>query len=135
MTYAITHQDVTNQDYRLFESISSGSKIIKTDLQQVWAWIISSNQMRDWIYPYQEGKRIYFSVNQFDSLTANVVYAGFKADVNSSIEEEVTEENIIMEMLKHDFDIILPPVEEYVMQVKIKNVEKAKPYNIEPEEI
>jgi len=38
-------------------------------------------------------------------------------------------------MLKHDFDIILPPVEEYVMQVKIKNVEKAKPYNIEPEEI
>lgn len=39
---------------------------------------------------------------------------------------------MVIEMMKHD--IILPPVKEYTIQVIIKHVEEAKPYNIELEE-
>ena len=49
------------------------------------------------------------------------------------VTEALSEENIVNEMLEHDFIVRMPPVKEYTVWVKVKSVEKATPRIVEPE--
>jgi len=52
----------------------------------------------------------------------------------SSMEEDISEERIVSEMIDRDFIVQMPPVKKYTIRVKIKGIKKASPRVVEPEE-
>jgi hypothetical protein len=47
--------------------------------------------------------------------------------------EPLSEEDIINEMLEHDFIVRMPPRRRYTIELEIKSIKKAEPKIVEPE--
>lgn len=51
------------------------------------------------------------------------------------INDEITDEDIMIAMQDHELVIKMPPIREYKIRAKVKSITKASPRVIEPEEI
>ena len=91
-----------------------------------------------------EEKPIYsnllFSINALTNnshlkiyVDASTIYPCFEAESKSFLVEEHTEEDLLNDIIKHDFIIRMPPIKKRTVRFKIKSVEKATPKIAVPE--
>lgn len=52
-----------------------------------------------------------------------------------TIDKEITEDEITLEMVEHDFIVRMPPKRRYTIELEVTNIRKGKPRFIEPEQI
>ncbi len=50
------------------------------------------------------------------------------------IEWEIDEEDIVTEMINHDFVIKMPPKKKYKIDVTVRSIKKGEPRLVDPEE-
>ncbi|OFV68087.1 MAG: hypothetical protein SCAL_000727 [Candidatus Syntrophoarchaeum caldarius] len=63
------------------------------------------------------------------------VWPRFGIKNETSLIEERFEKRIPEDMLEFDIIVRMPPMKEWVARLKVRNVEKAMPHIVEPEEI
>ncbi|MCD6231266.1 hypothetical protein J7K28_01375 [Candidatus Aerophobetes bacterium] len=78
-------------------------------------------------------KLFYQSLLASFEIDLSSVYPRFEPVTITSSVEEFYEEILPEETLEHDIIVRMPPVKQYIIEVKIKSVEKAIPRIVEPE--
>ena len=134
MMYQFTMQDVTYQDYPIqyFSSPSTGIEDI--DITDLWDSILSQ-----WMRERPE-KSFYHSLISLLNLLEidfSSIRPHFEIKTETSLIKELTtisEEDIAMEMVEHDFVVKMPPKKRYKIRVHVRSGRKGEPRLVEPDD-
>ncbi len=122
-------QVVTNKDYPDPSPFTGGSRREEMDISEILDrqfFVLTRRNLPKKLFLYQ-------SLPTPLEIDSSSVYPYFKVATETHVSQELTEEDIIGEMLEHDFIVRMSPVKEYTVQARIKSVEKAVPRIVEPE--
>lgn len=78
---------------------------------------------------------LYRGFSQVFQVDASSLYPLFKTGNETYLTRELSEEEIISEIVESRFIVRMSPVKEYTVRMKIESVEKAIPRIVEPEGI
>jgi len=78
---------------------------------------------------------LYRDLSRVFRVDVSSVYPCFETENEIYLTEELSEEEIIGEMIESDFIVRMSPMKEYTVRVRIKSTEKAVPRIVEPEGI
>jgi len=137
--YQLTMQDVTYQGYPIQYSSAVSSEVEEIDKNDIWDNLLST---------LMRGKRFRkpFLYHSFMSLLENdwsSIWPYFEIKTETSLIEEMTresvpeiisEEDLAIEMVKHDFVVKMPPKKKYRIQVLVRSLRKGEPRVVESDE-
>jgi len=136
MMYDQTIQAIAYQDYPIQypSSPSTGMEEIDADIRD------SSSSI--WIREKRLKKHFYHSLIPLLKIDWSSVLPNFEIESETSLEEVtkkiipgyISEEDIAMEMVEHDFIVKMPPKKKYKIQVLVKSIRKGEPRVIESNE-
>lgn len=136
--YKQTLQDVTYPDYPIQNLSSPSTGMEEIDILDIWESLLSSliwNKSKKQFYSICP---LYLSVDP-----SSIKQPHFEIkDVTSRVEEltterereTISEEDIAIEMLEHDFVVKMSPKRRYKIQVRVESVRKGEPRLIESDE-
>ena len=137
--YQQTTQEVTYKGYPIqyLSAISSRFEEIDKNeaLDSVLSILIGEKQLRQHFLGTLlsllevdfSSVRPYFEIKRETSLVEEAV--GEKP-----IPRYISEEDILLEMIEHDFVVRMPPKKRYTIELEVKNIIKGEPRIAEPEE-
>lgn len=136
MMYQLTKQDVTYLDYPIQNFSSSSTRIDETDITDIRDILLSK-----W-FRERPKKSFYHSFINLLEIDLSSVRPHFEIKRETSSIEEVgtditriiSEEEIILDMVEHDFVVKMSPKKKYKIHVVVRNVKKGKPRVVEPDE-
>ena len=137
MMYQISSKEVTNQD-SLVQFIPSPSTSIEEINREDSLVNVPSNWIRQ---PFE--KQPYYSLLFLFEADFSSIYPHFKIKSETSIREleeskeffeTVTEEEIALEMIDHDFIVRMPPKKRYQIDVLVRSIKKGEPRAINSDE-
>ena len=129
MLSEIASQVVTTKDYPVPSPFTGGSRREEADISEILDWLFFTLTRQGLLkkpFPYR-------SLPASFEIDLSSVRPHFEPMSETYVTEVLSEEDIINEILEHDFIVRMPPVKEYTMWVKVKSVEKATPRIVEPE--
>ena len=125
----ITSPNIKTKDYPTPYAFTGSSRKEETDISETLGWPLFV--LIGWELPRQSF--FYRSLLPSFEIDLSSVRPHFEPMSETYVTEVLSEEDIINEILEHDFIVRMPPVKEYTMWVKVKSVEKATPRIVEPE--
>jgi len=138
--YQQTMQEVTCKDYPIQYSSNISSRFEEIDKNETLdsvlsIWIREKQLRRPFFYRTLlslfevdiSSVRPYFEIKRGTSLVEEAV--GEKP-----IPRYISEEDILLEMIEHDFVVRMPPKKRYTIELEVKNIIKGEPRIAEPEE-
>ena len=131
MMYHLTMQDVTYQDYPIQYFTSPSTGIVEMDIMEIWDSVLST-----WIRKLSE-KLSYPDLTSLLETDSSSIWPHFEIKTETSLIKGLTtisEEDIAMEMIEHDFVVKMPPKKRYKIQVHVRNIRKGKPRPVELDE-
>lgn len=129
--YQPTLRDVTYQGYPIQYSSAVSSEIEEIDKNDIWDNLLSTLiREKRFRKPSLYHNLIFLLENDWSS-----VWPRFGIKNETSLIEERFEKRIPEDMLEFDIIVRMPPMKEWVARLKVRNVEKAMPHIVEPEEI
>lgn len=139
MIYQLTLQDVTYQVYSIQYSVTGSSIGEEMETSEILDNLFSIWMRQKWLrapffyrslFPLLEidlsSVRPHFEIKNVTSL--------IDEPVGETIFGHMSEEDIVMEMVEHDFIVRMPPKKRYTIQVEVKNIKKGELRIVEPEE-
>lgn len=129
MLYETTSEDVLVKDYpiSLASTLSSGRK--EPDVSEILDSVIVHLAEREFFQAFF----FYRSFQRAFEIDMSSVHPLFEATTETYIAEALSEEDIVDEMLEHDFVVKMSPVKEYTVRTRIRSVTKGTPRIVEPE--
>ncbi len=135
--YQLTMQDVTYLEYPIQNFSNPSTGIEEIDIIDLWDRVLSN-----WIR--ERPKRLFYhSLISLIETDLSSILPHFEIKSETSQVEELTreklvetisEEDIAVEMLEHDFVVRMPPKKRYKIQVVVRSVRKGEPRVIESDE-
>jgi len=126
MVDEITSKEVTTKDYP--NAFTGSSMKEEIAIREMLNWPLFSLIKQKLLT-----KLFYQSLLASFEIDLSSVYPRFEPVTITSSVEEFYEEILPEETLEHDIIVRMPPVKQYIIEVKIKSVEKAIPRIVEPE--
>lgn len=139
MMYQLTLRDVTHQGYPIQYPSAISSRVEEVDINDIWnsllsVWVQEKPFRHPFLYPSLmslleidwSSVRPHFEVKNETSLIEEAV--------EKAIPKYISEEDIVMEMVGHDFIVRMPPKKRYIVELEVKDVRKGEPRIVEPEE-
>ena len=139
MMYQLTLRDVTYQGYPIQYPSAVSSGLEEIDINDIWnsllsGWIQEKGFRHPFLYPSLmslleidwSSVRPHFEIKNETSLIEEAV--------GKAIPKYISEEDIVMEMVEHDFIVRMPPKKRYIVELEVKDVRKGEPRIVEPEE-
>jgi CRISPR/Cas system CMR-associated protein Cmr5 small subunit len=122
-------QEVTNQDYKVQISFSISSKVEEIDKIDFLSIMRKS----------LEKLSSYYSLSSLFEIDASSVQSYFRIKNETSLTEKssketISEEDLVLEMLEHDFIAHMPPKRRYTIELEVKKISRGKPRVVEPDE-
>lgn len=124
-------QDVTYQDYPIQYFTTPSTGIVEMNIWEIWNSVLST-----WIRKLSE-RLSYPDLTSVFETDSSSVLSHFEIKTEISLSKELTtisEEDIAMEMIDHDFIVKISPKKRYKIKVHIRNVRKGKPLPVEIDE-
>ena len=56
------------------------------------------------------------------------------SSLDETVPDVISDEDIMLEMQEHDLIVMMPPIKEFKIRIRVKSIEKAFPRVVEPEE-
>ncbi len=129
--YQFTTQDVTYQDYPIEYFSSSSTRITEIDIMDIWDSVLSK-----WVR--ERPKRLFYhSLISRLEIDLSSIRPHFEIKTETSLIKELTtisEEDIAMEMVEHDFVVKMPPKKRYKIRVHVRSGRKGEPRLVEPDD-
>lgn len=139
MMYQLTLRDVTYRGYPIQHPSAVSSGVEEIDINDIWDSLLSVWIQEKWFRkPF-----LYHSLMPLLEIDWSSVRPHFEIKNETSLIEEavgktisghISEEDIVMEMLEHDFIVRVPPKKRYTVELEVKNIRKGEPRIVEPEE-
>lgn len=128
MLYEVTAQDVKAKPYTIQDVFTGSSREEETDVSEELDSLFSllMSQRLDFLYQ---------NLSPMFQVDVSSIYPRFEPENETYPNGELSEEEIISEMIESDFIVRMSPVKEYTARIRIKSAEKAIPRIIEPEGI
>lgn len=139
MMCKLTLRGVTYQGYPIQYPSAVSSGLEEIDINDIWnsllsVWIQEKRFRNPFLYPSlmslheidRSSVRPHFEVKNDTSLIEEAV--------EKAIPKYISEEDIVMEMVEHDFIVRMPPKKRYIVELEVKDVRKGEPRIVEPEE-
>ncbi len=131
MMYQLIKQDVDYLGYPIKYPHSPSTKIEEPDIEYMRGTLLSK-----WLLKrFKES--FYHSVVNPIEIDFSSIQPHFEIKTETSLIKELTtasEEDIVMEMIDHDFVVKMPPKNKYKINVIVRSIQKGKPRVVEPEE-
>lgn len=130
MLCEITSKDITTKNYSIPYAFTGSSKLEEMSINDVSDWLLYSLTKQELLkVPF-----FYRSLISLFEIDLSSVYSQHESKVETYVTTGLqSEEDIVNGVLKQDFIVIMPPVKQYCVQVKIKSVGKAIPRIVEPD--
>jgi hypothetical protein len=124
----VTSQDTEFSPYLIREAFTGSSREEEVDIREELDRIFSS-----WVSQYKNVP-LYESLSLMVQTDVSSIYPRFKLRSETSLVEKLSEEEIVVEMLEHDFIVRMLPKKSYTIELEVTNIRRAKPRIVEPEE-
>ena len=119
MLCEVISQDITAQDYPIPYPFTGSSRKEDTDISEILDWPVQ-------VFSYQ-------SLQPLSEIDLSSVHPKFEVVSETYATENLTEENIIDEMLEYDIIVRMPPRRMYTVTLEIMSIKKAEPRVVEPD--
>ncbi|MCK4245078.1 MAG: hypothetical protein KAX20_05580 [Candidatus Omnitrophica bacterium] len=132
MIYQLTLQDVTYQDYPIPCPFAISSRVEEIDKNEAWNRLLSILIREKRL----KGPFLYQALSLLE-IDLSSVWPRYEIKNETSLIEEIvdiSEEDIVTEMLEHDFIVRMPPRKRYTVEMKVENIRRGEPRIVEPEE-
>jgi len=125
----ITSRDITTEDYPVPFPFTGGSRREEAEISEILDRLFFVLTRQELL------KKPFFYRSLLASFEIDLssVYSQFEPASGTYITEVLSEEDIINEMLEHDFIVRMPPRKRYTIELEVKSIKKAKPRIVEPE--
>jgi hypothetical protein len=125
----IASRVVTTKDYPDPSPFISGSRREETNISETLDWLSFVLMKRESL----KKPSFYRSLSLSFEIDLSSVHPLFKPLSETYVTEVLLEQDIVNEMLEHDFVVRMPPRRRYTIELEVKSIKKAEPRIVEPE--
>jgi hypothetical protein len=129
MLCEITSGDVMTKDYPIPYVFTGSSRSEETDIGEILDWFFFILMRQELL----KKPLFYRSLLPSFKIDLSSVYPLFEPMSETYVTEVLSEEDIISEVLEHDFVVRMPPRRRYAIELEVKSIKKASPRFVESE--
>jgi len=137
MMYQLPTQDITYQEHPVQYSYTPSTGIEEIDIRIMWDSVLSNWIKKRLNIPFYHNL-ICFINTDLSSILSDLETKSETLRIEEPMihrsQKTISEEEIAIEMLRHDFIVKMPPKKRYKIQVHVKSLRKGEPRLIESNE-